>query len=165
MKGGPIRPLSYFSQAQPSKAYSNRAIVPPACPLAAPRTQDFVPQQPPQRKYTAIPPPSTYESPIPEVIEPIECPKQDFDNGEEFFDGELSELFYPTPIQPESTIQNLQLTESLLSLPTQDQIISIPIKPILIISDNSLSDSSDSEIDTDLVQPIVHDLKFGTTHI
>ncbi|KAK1312027.1 hypothetical protein QJS10_CPA07g00693 [Acorus calamus] len=161
MKGCPIRPLNYSSQARPGQPNSNAAIVLPACLSAAPRTEAFVPQQPPQRKYTAIPPPSTFESPVPETIEPIECPKQDSDDDEEFLAGELSELFYPSPIQPESTIQNLRSTEfeSPLLLLIQDQVISMPIKPTIMISDDPHLDSSDSEIDQDLDQSIEYVLE------
>ncbi|KAK1318656.1 hypothetical protein QJS10_CPB04g01316 [Acorus calamus] len=43
MKGGPIRPLNYSSQARPGQPNGNAAIVLPACAPAAPRTQSFVP--------------------------------------------------------------------------------------------------------------------------
>ncbi|KAK1299575.1 hypothetical protein QJS10_CPB13g01090 [Acorus calamus] len=99
-------------KVRPSQPNSNAAIVLPACPPATSRTQSFVPQQPPQRKYTVIPPPSTYESPVPETIEPVEFPKQDCDDDEEFLAGELAELFYPSPIQPESIIQSIQPIKS-----------------------------------------------------
>ncbi|KAK1278933.1 hypothetical protein QJS04_geneDACA017545 [Acorus gramineus] len=95
------------------------------------------------------------------MIESTECPKQDSDDDEKFMDGELSELFDPTPVQPESIIQTLQPIESKypLSLPAQDQIIPMPVKPTLVTSDNSNLDSSGSEMDQDLVQPIMHILK------
>ncbi|KAK1305939.1 hypothetical protein QJS10_CPA10g01480 [Acorus calamus] len=157
MKGGPIRPLNYSSQARPGQPNGNAAIVLPPCPPVAPRTQPFVPRQPPQRRYTAIPPPSTYESPVPKTIEPVECPK-DSDDDEEFLAGELSELFYPSQTQPQSIIQALPpiKSEYPLSLPAQDQIISRPVEPTLVVSDDSPSDSSDSETDPDPVQPIMH---------
>ncbi|KAK1307841.1 hypothetical protein QJS10_CPA09g01104 [Acorus calamus] len=49
--------------------------------------------------------------------------------------------------------------ESPLSIPAQDPIISWPIGPILTIPYDSHCDSSDSENDIDLIQPIVHDLE------
>ncbi|KAK1322097.1 hypothetical protein QJS10_CPA03g01319 [Acorus calamus] len=158
MKGGPIQPLNHFSQTRPSQIYSNRAIVPPVCPRAPPKTQSFVPQQPSQIKYAAIPPPLTYESPVPKIIESVECPKQDSSDDEEFLAGELSELSYPTPIKPESIIQNLQSTkfESPLLLPIQDQVISMPT---LMISGDPHLDSSDSKSDQDLDQSIEYVLE------
>ncbi|KAK1296111.1 hypothetical protein QJS10_CPB15g00742 [Acorus calamus] len=106
-------------------------------------------------------PSPTYESPVVEITESDECPKWDYDDDEEPCDGELLELIYPTPTPPEPTTQALHSTEieCPLSPPAQDPIILKPVEPISVISDDSNFDSSNSEIDPDPIEPIVHFLE------
>ncbi|KAK1324741.1 hypothetical protein QJS10_CPA01g02027 [Acorus calamus] len=106
-------------------------------------------------------PSPTYESPVVEITESDECPKWDYYDDEELCDGELLELIYPTPTPPEPTIQSLHPAEfeCPLSPLAQDPIISKPVEPIPVISDDSHFDSSNSEVDPDPIEPIVHVLE------
>ncbi|KAK1301744.1 hypothetical protein QJS10_CPB12g00992 [Acorus calamus] len=103
----------------------------------------------------------TYESPVVEITESDECPKWDYYDDEELCDGELLELIYPTPTPHEPTIQSLHPAEfeCPLSPPAQDPIESKLIEPIPVISDDSNLDSSNSEVDPDPIESIVHVLE------